>query len=77
MKVAISLPDPTFERAERVAKRLGISRSRLYARAVEAFVQSHRGVEIRETLERIYGSEPAVVDPLLDRLQSEALREEW
>ncbi|MPV35498.1 hypothetical protein [Georgenia subflava] len=40
MKTAISLPDETFERAERAAKRLGITRSELYARAVDAFVES-------------------------------------
>jgi len=77
MKVAISLPDPTFKAAERVSKRLGMSRSQLYSRAVEAFVESHRGVEIREALAAVYGSEPAAVDPVVDQLQAEALREEW
>jgi metal-responsive CopG/Arc/MetJ family transcriptional regulator len=77
MKVAISLPDPTFEAAERVSKRLGMSRSQLYARAVEAFVKTHRGDEVREALAAVYGSEPAAVDPMIDRLQAEALREEW
>jgi antitoxin MazE6 len=77
MKVAISLPDPTFKAAERVSKRLGMSRSRLYAQAVEAFVKVHRGAEIRELLDTVYGSEAAAVDPLIDRLQADALREEW
>ena len=77
MKVAISLPDPTFKAAERVSKRLGMSRSQLYSRAVEAFVESHRGVEIREALAAVYGSEPAAVDPVIDHLQAEALRDEW
>ncbi|HVT60754.1 MAG TPA: ChpI protein [Thermoanaerobaculia bacterium] len=77
MKVAISLPDPTFKAAERVSKRLGMSRSQLYAQAVEAFVKSHRGVEVREALAAVYGSETAAVDPLIEQLQAEALREEW
>jgi metal-responsive CopG/Arc/MetJ family transcriptional regulator len=77
MKVAISLPDSTFESAERVARGLGISRSQLYARAVKEFVKSHRGVDIRETLDKVYGSEPSALDPLLERLQAEALRERW
>jgi len=63
--------------AERITKRLGMSRSQLYARAVEAFVKSYRGGEIREALEAVYGSEPAAVDPVIDSLQAEALREEW
>jgi metal-responsive CopG/Arc/MetJ family transcriptional regulator len=77
MKVAISLPDPTFESAERVAKRLGISRSQLYATAVEAFVRGHRGDEIREALDKVYADESAELDPLIDLLQSEALHERW
>jgi hypothetical protein len=28
-------------------------------------------------LAAVYGSEPATVDPMIDRLQAEALREEW
>lgn len=32
MKTAISIPDPIFEAAEGFARRLGMSRSELYAR---------------------------------------------
>ena len=35
MKTAISLPDETFRRVDRAAKRLGVSRSELFARAAE------------------------------------------
>ena len=54
-----------------------MSRSQLYARAVEAFVKSHRGEGVREALAAVYGSEPVALDPMLDRLQGEALREDW
>ena len=77
MKVAISIPDPTFEAAERVSKQLGMSRSQLYARAVHAFVKTHRGVGVREALAAVYGAEPSGVDPVMDELQAEALHEEW
>ena len=77
MKVAISLPDPTFKAAERVSKRLGMSRSQLYAQAVDAFVKSHRGVDVAAALAEVYGPEAATVDPVIDRLQAEALCEEW
>jgi len=33
MKTAISVPDETFDRVERWAKRLGVSRSEFFARA--------------------------------------------
>jgi metal-responsive CopG/Arc/MetJ family transcriptional regulator len=41
MKVAISLPDEVFERSERVAKRLKVSRSELYSRALREFIDAH------------------------------------
>jgi metal-responsive CopG/Arc/MetJ family transcriptional regulator len=77
MKVAVSVPDPTFQAAERVAKHLGMSRSQLYARAIDAFVKTYRDAEVREALAAAYGTEPVTVDPLIDQLQAEALREEW
>jgi metal-responsive CopG/Arc/MetJ family transcriptional regulator len=38
MKTAISLSDATFERVERAAKRLGVSRSEFFARAAERWL---------------------------------------
>jgi hypothetical protein len=54
-----------------------MSRSELYSRAVESFVKDHRGVEVQEALAAVYGAEPSTVDPVIDQLQTEALREEW
>lgn len=38
VKTAISLPDDTFQRVERAAKRLGVSRSEFFARAAERWL---------------------------------------
>ena len=38
MKTAISVPDPTFERAARRASDLGMSRSEFFARAAERYL---------------------------------------
>ncbi len=38
METAIALPDDTFERVDRVAKQLGVSRSELFARAAERWL---------------------------------------
>lgn len=78
MKTAISIPDPIFEAAEDLAKRMRISRSELYARAVEGFVQTRRGEEITAALNRIYADDPSELDPVLAKLQWNALRpEDW
>ena len=41
MKTAVSIPDDVFAEAERLASRLQISRSKLYARALAEFVARH------------------------------------
>lgn len=41
MKAAISIPDPVFERGERLAKRLSKSRSQLYTEAIDEYVNRH------------------------------------
>lgn len=40
MKTAVSVPDRVFEEGERLAARLGWSRSQLYATALERFLES-------------------------------------
>jgi metal-responsive CopG/Arc/MetJ family transcriptional regulator len=40
MKTAISLSDETFHRVDRAAKRLGVSRSELFARAAESWLDT-------------------------------------
>ena len=41
MKVAVSIPDELFVKAESLSRRLNVSRSELYRRALGAFVGSH------------------------------------
>jgi metal-responsive CopG/Arc/MetJ family transcriptional regulator len=40
VKTAISVPDETFQRVERAAKRLGVSRSEFYARAAQSWLDA-------------------------------------
>jgi hypothetical protein len=78
MKTAISIPDGVFKAAERLARRLKISRSELYATAVAAFLDRHTETEITEALDQVYGKEPSAVDPVLSTLQAASLpREDW
>ncbi|MGB5163274.1 MAG: hypothetical protein WBP10_12940 [Thermoanaerobaculia bacterium] len=78
MKTAISIPDSVFEAAERLAQRLGISRSHLYAKAVDRFVADHSRQDVTERLNEIYSDEAARVDPHLEALQVASLdSEDW
>lgn len=55
VKTAISVPDDIFRRATRYAKRLGISRSELFTRAVEQFIQEQNARAIRDSYDRAFG----------------------
>lgn len=80
MKTAISIPDSLFEAAERLARRMGISRSQLFQRAMQAFLQEHRDEGVTEALNHVYGpgSEEAGLDPVLEQLQLASLpKDEW
>ncbi len=76
MKVGISIPDELFESAETLTKRLGVSRSRLYATALAEFVAKHRGRKITERLNSVYASEESRLPPAVRRLQSRSVTRE-
>lgn len=78
MKTAISIPDPVFKEADDLAKRLGVSRSELYTKAVLAFVEEHRGEQIIEALNALYSQESSELDAELQKLQIRAVTsEDW
>lgn len=76
MKTAISIPDPLFNAAEEAARRLEISRSELYARALEEYLAARRDGEITKRLNEVYAEEPARVDPVLAHMQFASLPSE-
>ena len=80
VKTAISIPDDLFQEAERIAKRLGLSRSELYRHALGAFLLQHNDKLVTGALDEVYGDEPAEssVDPALLRIQVSSLpSEDW
>lgn len=78
MKAAVSLPDPLFEAADELAKRLGISRSALIAVALESYLRSHQQTGVTERLNEIYRNEDSSLDPVMAAIQSASLPlDEW
>ena len=73
MKTAVSIPGPLFQAAERLAKRLGIPRSRLYSRAIERYVAETQERDVTALLNEIYTDETAELDPALAALQSASI----
>jgi len=76
MKTAISIPDDVFAAAEAEARRLGVSRSGLFAKAVAEFVARNRGLGVREALDSVYATEDSRVDDALVRMQAASLPDE-
>ncbi|MCG6170182.1 ChpI protein [Leptospira sp. FAT2] len=74
MKTAISIPDELFKTAEKTAKKLGIPRSQLFAKALEEFIQSHSKESVTEKLNQIYNNKSKETKNNITDLSIESLR---
>ncbi len=78
MKTAISIPDQVFKAADKLAKRLGVSRSELYATAVESMVAKYDEEAITATLNEVYGAQDSRMEPALKSAQAKVVaKEPW
>lgn len=74
MKTAVSLPDEIFESAERLATQRGVTRSALYAQALEAFLNANEIDPLTEAINRVADHQVDTrLDPALKRLQNVTL----
>jgi len=76
VKIAISIPDPLFEAAEQLARRRHVSRSQLYAHALERLLAQQDAAEITAQLNAVYAENDSSLDPGLAAAQSRALDED-
>jgi Arc/MetJ family transcription regulator len=58
MKTAISIDDQLLHDADRAARQMGLSRSRLFSLAVQDYLNQRRQQELLEQLNRVYGGDP-------------------
>jgi metal-responsive CopG/Arc/MetJ family transcriptional regulator len=78
MKVAVSIPDPVFSEAEALARRLGASRSEIYARALNAFVATHAAERVTEALNAVVDDIGDGADDFVREASRQALtRHDW
>ncbi|MGQ0736845.1 MAG: hypothetical protein ACT4QD_24735 [Acidobacteriota bacterium] len=74
----MSIPEDLFDSAELLGKRLGVSRSRLYATALAEFLAKHKGRKTTERLNRLYGEEESRLETPVRRLQTRSIAgESW
>jgi hypothetical protein len=75
MKTTISIPDSLFIKAEKLAERLGVSRSVLYQRAMRSYIEKYTADEITESLNALYGDPQveSMLDPEIMHFQNMTL----
>ena len=76
MKTAVSLPDDLFDLAEAAARRLGVSRSQLYANAIAEYLKRQQSSAITERLNEVYSHRAAKLDSGLHRAQLRSLEKD-
>lgn len=78
MKTAVSIPDPVFKAADKLAHRLGVSRSSLYAEALHRYLQLHDEHVITSKLNEVLAHEASELHPRLQSIQSRSIpRDSW
>jgi len=74
MKVAISVPDRVHRAADRAARRMRVPRSRIYVKALEAYLAATSEEDVTRQLDAIYGPEAGPADPFLAAASRATLR---
>lgn len=80
MKTAVYLPDDLFKTAEKIAKRLKLSRSQLYSKAIKEYIGDLNNEAIIDKLNEVYGENvnESKIDERIHKAQLNILeQEEW
>jgi predicted transcriptional regulator len=78
MKTAISIPDELFEQAEKLAQRLGKSRSQVYREALAEYVARLEPGAVTSSLDDVVAEVGGEVDAWLSEAGRRGLeRSEW
>ncbi len=78
MKTAISVTDDVFELSERLAKKLKVSRSRVFAMGIEKLAKEYDEEELIANINRVCEKVDTSVDPVLFKMAMLSLpKDEW
>jgi len=78
MKTAISVPDNLFKKVEEAAKKMGISRSKLFSIAIQEFLCSHYHEKITQRLNEIYQKGEGSIEEGIEEIQAHSIPgEDW
>lgn len=78
MKTAISVSDDVFELSEKLAKKLKVSRSKIFAMGVQKLAEEHDKEALKAKINEVCERVDTSLDPFWKQAQSRILtREEW
>ena len=73
VKITVSIPASLFDGADRLARRRGMPRSRLYAEALQRYVDEDSESEATRQLDELADEMDTSMDPVVKELQRRAL----
>lgn len=78
MKTAVSIPDEVFEEAERLARRMKCSRSKIFSWALAEYIARHSADRVTEAMDRVLAELDGAPDPFAVAAGRRTLdRTEW
>ena len=78
MKTAISVSDDVFQLTEKLAKRLKVSRSKVFAMGVKKLAEEYDDDQVTAKLNEFYEKEKAEIDPVIMKMAALSLpKDEW
>lgn len=78
MKTAISVPNDVFELSEKLAKKLKVSRSKIFAMGVKKLGEEYDEDDITARINKVCEEVDTSLDPYWKELQSRILpKDEW
>ena len=78
MKTAISVPVEVFQTSERLAKKLKVSRSAVFAMGIKKLAEEYDDDYVTAKLNEFYSKEKAELDPVILKMAALSLPDdEW
>ena len=74
IKTAISIEKPIFDQVNDLAKKLNISRSRLFVLAAEEFIQRHTNMELLQAINEAYDDLPDDDKKIVEKMRPRHLK---
>lgn len=80
IKTAISLEKPLFDQVNSMAKNLNISRSRLFAIAVQEYMKRYKNLELLDEINAAYDDVPEIETNIVTQMRPihyKMVRDQW